>query len=57
MLLSTASSHVFRVFFKVFTLSVAFGLFHGLVFIPTMLAVLFDDTGEAKKAKDTVQPA
>ena len=56
-LLSSASSHVFRVFFKVFTLSVVFGLFHGLVFIPTMLAVLFEESGEAKRAKHVVQRA
>ena len=47
-LLSTASSHVFRVFFKVFTLSAIFGLFHGLVFIPVMLSVLFRDSGEGR---------
>ena len=43
-------------FFKVFTLSVVFGLFHGLVFIPTMLAVLFEESGEAiKSTKNYIQ--
>ena len=39
-LLGASTSHVFVTFFKVFVLTVLFGLFHGLVFFPTILSLL-----------------
>ncbi len=41
-LLGFSESHVFAVFFKVFFLTVVFGLFHGLVFLPVVLSLLRD---------------
>merc|ERR1712113_107524 len=35
-----SSSHVFQTFFKVFSLTVIFGLFHGLVLLPTALSII-----------------
>ena len=37
---SFSSAHVFQTFFKVFCLTVVFGLFHGLVFLPSVLSVI-----------------
>jgi Niemann-Pick C1 protein len=39
-LLGFSQSHVFITFFKVFTLTVAFGLFHGVVFFPVILSIV-----------------
>merc|ERR1719433_963180 len=39
-LLGASSSHVFLSFFKVFVLTVVFGLFHGLFLFPSLLAML-----------------
>merc|ERR1719350_1972121 len=39
-LLGASSSHVFLSFFKVFVLTVVFGLFHGLILFPSLLAML-----------------
>merc|ERR1712228_67330 len=38
-LLGFSTSHVFVSFFKVFVLTVLFGLFHGLVLFPVLLSV------------------
>merc|ERR1712038_879215 len=35
-----SSSHVYQTFFKVFSLTVVFGLFHGLVLLPVVLSIL-----------------
>merc|ERR1711915_143002 len=35
-----STSHVFIIFFKVFSLTVVFGLFHGLLFFPVVLSLL-----------------
>jgi len=35
-----STSHVFITFFKVFSLTVVFGLFHGLLFFPVVLSLL-----------------
>merc|ERR1719150_164751 len=35
-----SSSHVYQTFFKVFSLTVVFGLFHGLVLLPVVLSLL-----------------
>jgi len=37
-ILPFSGSHVFITFFKVFSLTVLYGVFHGLVFLPTILA-------------------
>merc|ERR1719237_1620201 len=52
-LCSLSYSHVFITFFKVFLLTVSFGLFHGLVLFPVVLALIgpTSTTGEAR-AKD-----
>lgn len=39
-LCSVSSSHVFLTFFKVFVLTVGFGLFHGLVLFPVILSLI-----------------
>merc|ERR1719350_1778347 len=39
-LLGASSSHVFLSFFKVFVLTVVFGLFHGLLLFPSLLATI-----------------
>ncbi|CAG7727935.1 unnamed protein product [Allacma fusca] len=39
-LLANSRSHVFMTFFKIFFLVVVFGLFHGLVFLPTLLSII-----------------
>ena len=39
-LCSLSTGHVFLTFFKVFTLTVVFGLYHGLVVFPVVLATL-----------------
>jgi len=39
-LLAPSDSHVFSTFFKIFLLVVVFGLFHGLVFLPVLLALV-----------------
>jgi len=46
-LLGASSSHVFISFFKVFSLTVIFGLFHGLVLFPILLSTIGpEDTAE-----------
>ena len=42
-LLGFSSSHVFISFFKVFSLTVIFGLYHGLVLLPVLLFILGPD--------------
>merc|ERR1711915_732265 len=39
-LLGASTSHIFITFFKVFVLTVLFGLFHGLVFLPVLLSLI-----------------
>jgi Niemann-Pick C1 protein len=39
-MLAFADSYGFTVFFKIFSLTVLFGLFHGLIFLPVMLTLL-----------------
>jgi len=39
-LLGASSSHVFQSFFKVFVLTVLFGLFHGLLLFPVLLSII-----------------
>jgi len=39
-LLGASTSHIFVTFFKVFVLTVLFGLFHGLVFLPVLLSLV-----------------
>ncbi|XP_068094693.1 patched domain-containing protein 3-like [Hyperolius riggenbachi] len=49
--LSTAESYIFRTFFKIIFLVIAFGVLHGLVFLPVFLA-LFGSCGR-KHNEDT----
>ena len=39
-LLAGSTSHTFLTFFKVFVLTVVFGLFHGLVLLPVLLSLV-----------------
>merc|ERR1712128_36419 len=39
MLLGASTSHTFFTFFKVFVLTVFFGLFHGLLLLPVLLSL------------------
>ena len=45
-LLAFAESHTFQVFFKIVSLTVVIGLFHGLIFLPIML-ILFGTDNES----------
>jgi len=45
LLLGFSESHIFITFFKVFLLTVVFGLFHGLVFLTTMLSLVGPTSG------------
>jgi hypothetical protein len=47
LLLGFSQSHVFITFFKVFLLTVAFGLFHGVVFFPVLLSLCTPDNDNA----------
>ena len=42
-LLAFAESHIFKVFFKIVSLTVVLGLFHGLIFLPIMLILFGND--------------
>ncbi|KAA0150936.1 hypothetical protein FNF31_06937 [Cafeteria roenbergensis] len=44
--LAASNSYIFTVFFKVFFLSVVFGLAHGLVFLPVVLSIIGPDAHE-----------
>ena len=46
-LCSMSTGHVFLTFFKVFTLTVVFGLYHGLVVFPVILATLGPESEES----------
>jgi len=48
-LLSTSQSYIFISFFKIFSLICIFGLYHGLVVLPVMLAV----AGPTNKVQNT----
>ena len=47
-LLATSKSYVFLSFFKIFFLICLFGLFHGLVALPVLLALIGPVTEEAR---------
>jgi len=50
-----STGHVFLTFFKVFSLTVAFGLFHGLVLFPVLLSVLGpEETSPASESSSPV---
>ena len=50
-LLGLSTSHVFISFFKVFCLTVMFGLYHGLVLLPVLLAILGPDSAPSPAAE------
>jgi predicted RND superfamily exporter protein len=37
--LSLSESHIFVIFFKIVSMTVVFGLFHGLLYLPVMLMI------------------
>merc|ERR1719510_744861 len=47
-----SSSHVYQTFFKVFSLTVVFGLFHGLVLLPVVLSLLGPSQSTSDQASD-----
>ena len=51
-LLGFSTSHVFISFFKVFSLTVVFGLYHGLILLPVLLCVL----GPSSQHKSELTP-
>ena len=53
-LLGASTSHVFVTFFKVFVLTVLFGLFHGLIFFPVILSLLGPINKEEEPTCDSV---
>ena len=42
-IMADSNTHVFQTFFKVFFLTVVFGLFHGVIFLPTLLSWIGSD--------------
>ena len=48
-----SQSHVFTTFFRMISLLVAFGLFHGLFFLPVMLSIFGGNNGK-KEGSDEV---
>merc|ERR1711860_235558 len=55
-LLGFSQSHVFITFFKVFLLTVLFGLFHGIVFLPVLLSLLGPSHDEDEVPGDQSDP-
>ena len=47
---SLSSAHVFQTFFKVFCLTVVFGLFHGLVLLPAALSIIGPSSSSSDSA-------
>ena len=52
-LLAFSVSHIFKVFFKIVSLTVVLGLFHGLVFLPVMLILFGSDSVQADVIEST----
>merc|ERR1719370_1430814 len=53
-LLAGSTSHTFLTFFKVFVLTVVFGLFHGLVLLPVLLSLVGPKTEIESDVEDEV---
>lgn len=51
-ILPFSQSHVFQTFFKIFGLTVLYGLFHGLVFLPALLITVGPETAPPKVLMD-----
>jgi predicted RND superfamily exporter protein len=47
-ILPFSQSHVFQTFFKIFGLTVIYGVFHGLVFLPALLSTFGPHSSEKK---------
>jgi hypothetical protein len=56
-LLGFSKSHAFVIFFKVFLLTVVFGLFHGLVFLPVMLILVGPGPRRSEDATSASSPS
>jgi predicted RND superfamily exporter protein len=52
-LLGASTSHTFLTFFKVFLLTVVFGLFHGLLLLPVLLSVAGPGHQDSKQESDS----
>jgi len=50
---SFSSAHVFITFFKVFCLTVLFGLYHGLVLLPVLLSIIGPASSSARSSDDS----
>ena len=55
-LLMNSQSYVFMTFFKIFSLVVFFGLFHGMVFLPVILSLIGPSPYENDANKNKVAP-
>ena len=44
-----SNTHAFQIFFKVFFLTVVFGLFHGVIFLPALLSWIGSDNIKENK--------
>merc|ERR1711902_483635 len=53
-LLAASSSHTFLTFFKVFVLTVVFGIFHGLLLLPVLLSLVGPRTEIESDVEDEV---
>ena len=51
-----SQSHVFTTFFRMISLLVAFGLFHGLFFLPVMLSIFGGKSGKKEDGGDEKGP-
>ena len=55
-LLMNSQSYVFMTFFKIFSLVVFFGLFHGMVFLPVILSLIGPSPYENEANENKVAP-
>ena len=55
-ILPFSSSHVFLTFFKIFGLTVCYGVFHGLVFLPTLLSTIGPSGSEEEQQQSEGNP-
>ena len=47
--MANSNTHAFQIFFKVFFLTVVFGLFHGVIFLPALLSWIGSDNIKEKE--------
>merc|ERR1712130_379716 len=56
-ILPASASHVFLTFFKIFGLTVVYGVFHGLVFLPVLLSSVGPSSAAADPAEESEETA